>query len=115
VTLRATLSSRADRPDSRPRGRTGRPRRGRLGHRCDSGHLPRQHRHDVVADAEVGVLAALGYQDVGQFLGQFAGPVVRRFELDDDAADFGWEIASTGNRPMDFTVTRYSLSTALNS
>jgi hypothetical protein len=29
--------------------------------------------------------------------------------------DFGWEIASTDNRPMDFTVTRYSLSTTLKS
>jgi hypothetical protein len=27
--------------------------------------------------------------------------------------NFGWEIASTGNRPMDFTVTRYSLTTGL--
>jgi hypothetical protein len=27
--------------------------------------------------------------------------------------NFGWEIASTDNRPMDFTVTRYSLTTTL--
>jgi uncharacterized protein len=45
--------------------------------------LPGENHHMLIADAEVGIPAAIGHQHAGKLLGKFVGPVVCCLELDE--------------------------------